>query len=1146
MRLRALQLDFFGHFTDKTFDFGELAEEQVDFHVVYGPNEAGKTTVMEAYLRLLYGFLPIEPYAFWHQRKNLRVSGTLEIDSQVHEFTRLPKRTGSLLDAKLSAIPESAIKMHLGGLSMEGYRNLLCIDDDTIEKGGEEIANSKGDIGALLFSAAAGISNLTGVLQSVNEEAEQIFRPRASTTTLVALKNSRTALEKQIKALDVPVADYRKLKNAYEAAAQREEHIEKERSTLISEQAKLEKLLKAIPLLARIDDLQTEISPFEDFPSQLAVSDEELVTLLTEETSARRELVRLAEHLENLQGQLEQEHLNPAHLALSEELEALDTLRGRYRTAELDIDTQKKLLTDTLHDMQRLVREIDDSEQPDPVAYLATPATLTSLQQLVESIREAESAINAEAQELQTLQADRSRVEQDIAELARAEPEGGALDEVLTRFNVDTLSSRYSAARQAVENAEAHCHDAMQEMLSLGPHFDTIPELPMGRSEIESMVSQWHEHVQDVTSLKQQSGQLHTEIAKYEARVALLKRRDAVVDDQNIQLQQAEREQLWKVHKSKLTLGTADAFERVMTRLDQAMQLRFAQASDLGTLRELENKLAESQVNLDDNLKSLQRAEEQTAHCEQALQERARQIGFADYLHPDVLLDWLRRRQTAADAERVLQRLKEKHQQTLEQADRLVVELSRFIPRDLPELDELIAAARRISNDVQAHSEKVARRKVEEERLTAELQRRQARLDQLQASLSELQDTWATMIAENFPQTISADELKLSLQTLRDLRELEMSRLSAERSLSTMQSDQRLFAEKVNKLAASVDVHDSESPQQIFDYLQQLNQTAVQARDNAQKLQHDVAEISRLQSEADKLLQNIDSQIKQHAKIFPPRITIKTLAELRDNVARAGTVIKARADQSDLKKTLLATLDLDSLEDAKSLLAGSKSTELELRLGEVNTLLESIDDQYKLAIKERMTCELEMRSITADAEVAHLVEHRTTAEIQMGDVALQYLKLRIGHRLAEEAIRRYRDNHRSGMLKATEKAFAKLTNNAYRKLATQVDGNSEYLMAVDSSGKAKHVRDMSKGTRFQLYLALRAAAYEQLNTLNIRLPFLCDDIFETFDEDRTRSACHLMSHIGRAGQAIYLTHHRHVVEIAQSICGDNVRLHYIQ
>ena len=51
----------------------------------------------------------------------------------------------------------------------------------------------------------------------------------------------------------------------------------------------------------------------------------------------------------------------------------------------------------------------------------------------------------------------------------------------------------------------------------------------------------------------------------------------------------------------------------------------------------------------------------------------------------------------------------------------------------------------------------------------------------------------------------------------------------------------------------------------------------------------------------------------------------------------------------------------------------------------------------------------------------------------------------------------------------------------------------------------------------------------------VQLPFFCHDVFETFDEDRTRAAWRLMERIGRSGQAIYLTRQRHVVEIAKEI-----------
>lgn len=108
-----------------------------------------------------------------------------------------------------------------------------------------------------------------------------------------------------------------------------------------------------------------------------------------------------------------------------------------------------------------------------------------------------------------------------------------------------------------------------------------------------------------------------------------------------------------------------------------------------------------------------------------------------------------------------------------------------------------------------------------------------------------------------------------------------------------------------------------------------------------------------------------------------------------------------------------------------------------------------------------------------------------------------------------------------------------------------MDKDAEVLLAVDSAGTSKRAAEMSKGTRFQLYLALRAAAHEQLVAQGTRLPFFCDDIFETFDEERTSAACRVMESIGSRGQAIYLTHHRHVVDIAMKVCDTPPVIHEI-
>ena len=197
----------------------------------------------------------------------------------------------------------------------------------------------------------------------------------------------------------------------------------------------------------------------------------------------------------------------------------------------------------------------------------------------------------------------------------------------------------------------------------------------------------------------------------------------------------------------------------------------------------------------------------------------------------------------------------------------------------------------------------------------------------------------------------------------------------------------------------------------------------------------------------------------------------------------------------------------------------------------------------KMQLHKKSAAETNLNQIAGDAEVASLVEQKTTLDYEKRQVAIRHLELHIGHKIAEEAIRRYREVHRSKMMEITEEAFVELTNSAYKSLQVVSNGSSESLVAIDSSGRSKRAEELSKGTRFQLYLALRAAAYSQLVEQSICLPFFCDDVFETFDEERTQAACKLMNRIGKQGQAIYLTHHRHVVDIALETCGKDAKIH---
>ena len=152
----------------------------------------------------------------------------------------------------------------------------------------------------------------------------------------------------------------------------------------------------------------------------------------------------------------------------------------------------------------------------------------------------------------------------------------------------------------------------------------------------------------------------------------------------------------------------------------------------------------------------------------------------------------------------------------------------------------------------------------------------------------------------------------------------------------------------------------------------------------------------------------------------------------------------------------------------------------------------------------------------------------------------------VGIVAAEFAMRNYRDKHRSSMLAKASDAFATITRRAYTGLAAQSDGVGEALFAIlADNGGSRRADELSKGTQFQLYLALRIAGYHEYAGLRqppSGVPFVADDIMETFDNERSEEAFSLLAKMAEVGQVIYLTHHEHLCEIARKVCPE-ARLH---
>lgn len=1143
MRLRTLTLDRFGHFADQHFDFGPKGD-QPDFHIVYGPNEAGKTTTMEAVLRLFYGFPMRDPYAFLHQRSNLRVTGLLDIDGQERTFSRLPLRNGALVDASGTALPETALAAHLGGFSETDYRHLLCLDDDTIERGGEEIAQAKGDIGKLLFSAAAGVADLSSVLDGVRAEADALWKKRSSKTRMAELKRDLADIDRELRQRDVTASAWKGLKKALADAIDAEADARAILSKLRRRKDDLTAQRHALPDLAEIDRLTAEIAPHDDLPRRLDYDPDELVSMLAAQQAAQADLERLQSELADLEEALTGLNIDPALVHLASDLDALDVLRSREITGAADLDRRQASRKAAEAEMARAAADLGAPEI-EPGQLVLPQSDIARLETARDTFRKALEAVAFERREVAELTDTLKRAEQELAQFDQSGQQPRGIVSLLERHSADRLVPAHAGAIQAIATARRTHAEAVQA-LSFGTHrYDAVPDAPQTVQAARELTDNLADARRQLAQAQEVARDHRNEVARLQAQADHLLQAADLVSDEAAALLRDDRDAEWRAHRAALDADTAERFHAAMTRFDEAAQSRLAQAADLGQVRQTGLARIEAATRAD---QATERANALNATIDDLagqMAQMARSVGLPDDVTAADWLAWLERRDRAAEAKWRLDQTLAEHHDTIARAEALMQALAPLLGLHEPDFDTVIDAARTLAETERAAQAERTAAQSTVARLTTDLARRNAALSDTEAEARRARDTWSGCVADLLGDRLDAERLLPTLDPLRALREADDRRRDAEQRIETMTADRRQFADSVGDQAQRHGLEPADDPKATFDRLRLLADTAKKDAERRTGLLDKRTRVTDDIATRKERIAGIDARVSAIGQLFPSTIPVDGLDALRKATALALYVIDRRQDIETRSKRLIEVLGVSDLAAARERLAEARLEDIASAVTDLAEQIDLSETAATEATEARLTAAQALAAVSDGAELADLTERKAVIELQMRDAALDHLRLGLGHRQAEEAIRRYRDSHRSDMMAATERSFAALTGGAYQRLLSQPDDGGEVLLAVDSTGAAKRAADMSKGTRFQLYLALRAAAHEQLVAQGTRLPFFCDDIFETFDEDRTRAACRVMEQIGRSGQAIYLTHHRHVVDIARAVCDTPPMVHEI-
>ena len=568
MRLNALHLTKYGLFTNKSLNFGKRRTGKPDFHVVYGLNEAGKSTALEAWNDLLFGIKWGTPYGYLHSSA-MEVGAVLD-DNEGHpvRLKRIRKQKNSLLDMQNANLEESFLQELLGGFSRSDYELLFSVDEETLERGGNEILDSKGDLGKMLFSASTGITEVTRILDDLSARNEEFYRPRSRKSELLQIKNRMNELKQKWRENDIDARVYQRQLEQLEEAQRHLDQARQGKGELESRLSLIERKLNALPLVRQYQQIQSQIDeqdPLPQPPDDWRTKIEQLSTKLTEnKTNAAQE----ANSIKRLKAELVASQVDPVALRVKDRVDQVERLRPSYEGAVKDLprrtEQAQQLKTEVGYLAQRLGLDLTRDGE-----ILPDAATIGRIRNLMEEHSGIMAIHDASRDELAATEAKLEELDIEMEGREFHPEEAKKIQSLLKEVHDEDPRSELNLTNRQIADLEGKIETRMAELL---PWKGNSGDLQIMKAPYRAQLREIEDAVRETRQVRkntrQRINELETSRKAIEKSMAELPAGDAV-SIEDVANSRNLRESRWAEHKQALDMDTARLFEKAMRQNDE-------------------------------------------------------------------------------------------------------------------------------------------------------------------------------------------------------------------------------------------------------------------------------------------------------------------------------------------------------------------------------------------------------------------------------------------------------------------------------------------------------------------------------------------------------------------------------------------------
>ncbi len=1167
MRLRRLDLIRYGRFTDFSF---ELPAVQPDFHIVYGPNEAGKSTALAAIEDLLFGVPQFSPYGFLHEYATMRVGAGLENENASLNVVRRKGAKDTLLGVNGLPIAggEGVLGPFLSGADRAFFVRMFSLDHLRLRIGGQEILEAKDDVGQMLFSAGAGISGLRERLAQLLAEADDLWsRRRAKHRKFYIADDRRAQAQRMLQEQTVTAGEWRRLRRAYETTEGYFAEVDAKIKEKSAERNRLIRIRRVLRDVRNMEDLNNQLAQLGDVTLMAEDAAEKLAECEKRDLETSTRIATLQEQLRHVQDGTNGLKFDRTLIQRARDILQLYEKRIEIRGKKNDLPKRELELDFAEEELSAHARELGWTE-PDPAALIERIPSRTSTS-VVRSHLNQRGKLEADVSNcFRTLQESLLTLEvltRKLGELGETADVSRLAVAIKTVREQGDLPGRVRQAKKTLKDAQALAERKLNALDPGGMDEEMLTLLHVpGKAVVQDCRERDRDCRRRLSEVWQRSASIQHDLDVAVAAIDRIERDERVVAVEELDKARSRRDGLWQQAKHTLLQGAsiekgqvagfeerskklAGDFERATAEVDALADQRFDSAEAAGRIAELKRTIGGQQTLLALEKQNETELAEKCRKLEREWKSLWATAPF-DPLAAEAMLEWIEARNAAIDAiekrhdsENALKMLcdeaQEAKNQLLSELGALGVDLYPF------EKDGLNAIIEHASREQRLQEDKASRKSSLEENaenVAEDIERRERELQLAKESLKEWGEKWSAALAE---LGLNADAAPVAVSAQMDI--IEQMRETTRRIVSLR--DDRIAKIKLD-IADFEHAVDALVNEVSADLKGQPAENAVLKMETRLAKAKQIKEIlGQKEDEANELTARIAKHENHRQAIAAALFQLKSSAGVESNDALAKAI-----QQSDQRRVLeterqqvIHKLQKDgdgkSPEELAEECMNADIDKVAASEASIQSELADLLQRHTALAGERSHAREAFRAVGGDDAAARAAADKNEALAEMQDSAKRYARLKTSAILLQWAIDRYRREKQVPLLKRASELFKVITGSSFSRLEVGFnDQDKACLTGVRPNDSVVAVSGMSTGTADQLYLALRVASVEDYLKPTNALPFMADDLFINFDDERAAAGLRLLGHLSQRTQVLFFTHHQHLVELARETLGASV------